>query len=342
MYISLFIPRGGNPMNEIIKLRFSIIIPVYNRIDYVRKAVDSCLNQEYERKNIEIIVVKNFSDADLEEWLRQRSVLIINSQKVSLVDKLLEGISISRSDIVCLLEDDDEFVYNKLETLNRYYNEFPSAACVHNNFIYKEEKNYEINKFYLKHQKNPEKAIRLKQERQKLSLIKQRDIYHNLSSWSFRRDSGFTLLQDMAGLTYDIDFLLYIEVIEHEKEMIILPEKLTIYRRHDSATRIAVNDQNIINFFESSIFSLQAIGNKVNNNKLRNFINSNIDLEKFKINIIEKKSIQISDIKNSLRILLYPPYVNKELYPFLFLYLVLGAFKKFRKDLYVNHAYTFS
>lgn len=326
-------------MNDNMKLKFSIIIPVYDRIDYVRKAVDSCLNQEYLRENIEIIVVKNVFDNDLDEWLKQRSVLFINSDKVSLVDKVIEGIKISQGDIICLLEDDDEFVYNKLETLNEYYKEFPSIACIHNNFSYKEETGYKINKFYLRHRKKLERVIWLKEEKEKLSLISNRDIYHNLSCWSFRRDCAFTLLKDMAGLIYDIDFLLYIEVIEQQKEMAILPERLTVYRRHKSASRINIDDRKIINLFESSIFSLQTIENKLSNGKLKNFIKSSIYIEQFKINIIEKKSINISDIKNSLKIMLYPPYINVEIYPFLFLYLVLGIFRQFRKDLYINHAY---
>ena len=320
-------------------LKFSIIIPVYNRTDYVKKALDSCLNQEYGKENIEIILVKNFIDIDLEEWLKQRSVLYLNSDKVNLADKLIEGINNSNGDIICFLEDDDEFVFNKLKTLNKYYKEFPSVACLHNNFIYMEEKSNEINKFYLKHRKNVERVISLNEDKEKLSLIKHKDIYHNLSCWSFRRDYGFKLLHDMVGLTYNMDFLLFIKVIEQHQEMLILPEKLTIYRRHDSATRIAGDDQKIINFFERSIFSLQTIKNKVANYKLRNFIEGNIYIEQFKINIIEKNPIQISEIKKSIKIMLYPTYINRELYPFLFLYLSLGIFRQIRKDLYFNHAY---
>ena len=325
---------NGNPT-----LKFSIIIPVYNRANYVRKAVLSCINQGYERETLEIIVVKNFSDTDLEEWLKRRSVLYINSDHIGLVDKLIEGISISNGDIICLLEDDDEFVSNKLNTLNKCFKEFPNVACIHNNFEYIEEKGYTIGKFYLKHRKNFKKAIFLKGEKQKLSLIKHKDIYHNLSCWSFRRNYGILMLQDMMGLIYNIDLLLYIEVIEQNIEMLVLPEKLTIYRRHDSATMLEGDSNKIIKFFESSIYSLEIIKSKVFTNKLRNFIISNIYIEQFKINIIGRKSIQISDIKKSFKTALYPTYVKKELYPFLFLYLALALFRQMRKDLYFSHAY---
>lgn len=326
-------------MNVNITSKFSIIIPVYDRVDYVRKAVDSCLRQEYDRENIEIIVVKNFLDYDLEAWFRQESVLYVDSDKVNLVDKLIEGISISSGDIICLLEDDDEFVSNKLETLYEQYKNFPNVACLHNNFRYKEENGYRINKFYLKHRKNLRKAILLKKAEKKFALIRHKDVYHNLSCWSIRRNYIFKLLNDLSGLTYNIDFLLYVEVIEQQAEMLILPDQLTIYRRHDSASRIAFDDQKIIVLFESSIFSLQTVKNKMVNRKLRCFIKSNIYIEQFKINIVEEKYLKITDVKDSLNIITYPVYIRSELYPFLFLYLILGIFRKFRKNSYIKTAH---
>lgn len=326
-------------MNDSKCIKFSIIIPVYDRKDYVRKAVNSCLIQEYSRDNIEIIVVKNFLDDHLEEWLRGQSVLYINSDKVNLVDKLIEGINISNNDVICLLEDDDEFVIDKLKILNKYYKKFSDIACLHNNFRYMEEKGYKIDNFYLKHMKKLERVILLQDDDEKFSLIKNKDIYHNLSSWSFRRDYGYKLLKDLAGLTYDIDFLIYVQVIENRWRLLLLPDKLTIYRRHGSTTRIAVEDEKIINLFEYSIFSLRTIEYKLTNKKLRHFIMSSIDIEQFKINIIEEKFPKITDINKSIKILIYPPFMNNELYPFLFLYLILGVFKRFRKHLYVNKAY---
>jgi hypothetical protein len=84
---------------------------------------------------------------------------------------------------------------------------------------------------------------------------------------------------------------------------------------------------------------LQTIENKVINNKVKNIIRCNIEIEQFKINIIEKKYIQVSDIKKSFKIMFYPTYVRRELFLFLFLYLALGIFTQIRKDLYFEHAY---
>lgn len=326
-------------MNNSGSSRFSIIIPVYDRKDYVKKAVTSCLNQNYNKQNIEIIVVKNFADYDLEKWLCQRSILYIDSEKLNLVDKLIEGISISNGDIICLLEDDDEFIIDKLKILDKYYKKFPDISSLHNNFKYMEEKGYNIDKFYLNHMKMLGGITLLKDDEEKLSLIKYKDVYHNLSCWSFRRDYAFELLKDLSGLTYNIDFLIYCEIIEKNAEILILSEKLTVYRRHNSATRMNLDYQKMINFFKCSIFSYQTVQNKISNQKLKSFIKSNIGIEQFKINIIEEKFPSIKDIKDSLVMMIYPPYKNIELYSFLFLYLPLGIFRQFRKHLYINHAY---
>ena len=326
-------------MNDKTCSKFSIIIPVYDRKEFVRKAVNSCLSQEYNNESVEIIVVKNFLDAGLEKWLKQYSVLYINSDKVSLVDKIIEGVNVASGDIICLLEDDDEFVVDKLKVLDKYYKKYSDIECLHNNFKYLEENGYKIDKFYLKHMTKLDQAMLLDNTRKKLSLISNRDVYHNLSCWSFRKEHAIQLLNDLSGLTYDIDFLIYIENIERSGKMVILPDKITIYRRHESTTRVSLNDDKIISLFQSSIFSLQTVEHKIVNRKLRNFLKSNICVEQFKINIIEKKFPKIKDIKNILGIIVSPPYIYQELYPFLFLYFILGIFRQFRKEIYINYAY---
>jgi glycosyltransferase involved in cell wall biosynthesis len=56
-------------------LLFSIVIPTYNRASFIRKTVDSVLNQTYQ--NFEIIVVDDGSTDDTEEIIKE-----INSKKI--------------------------------------------------------------------------------------------------------------------------------------------------------------------------------------------------------------------------------------------------------------------
>ena len=319
--------------------KVSVIIPVYDRRDYVRIAVNSCLNQEYDKDKLEIIVVKNFLDNDLEKWFSQNFILYIDSKKTSLVDKIIEGMDISTGEIICLLEDDDEFVSNKIEIINKYFDDNPDISCLHNNYLTIEEGNNQPNIYSYGHKKELEKVLRLNEKRKMLSLIKHKDIYHNLSCWSFRRDYGPKLLNRLAGLTYDIDFLIYIEVISNQIEMLFLPEELTIYRRHQSASKLTKEDEKIVNLLKLSIFSLNSVQNKISQKEIKIYIESNLIIERFKLYIMEKKGPQIDDIRNSIKVMMFPTYINRELYPFLFLYFTLGILKEARKKIYMKIAY---
>lgn len=64
-------------MNDNIKV--SVIIPFYNRIDWLEQAVASVFNQTY--SNIEVIVVNDGSSEDLSDFLDKYSEKIIYIHK---------------------------------------------------------------------------------------------------------------------------------------------------------------------------------------------------------------------------------------------------------------------
>lgn len=97
---------------------FSIIIPVFNGANYLRRAIDSALNQTY--KNVEVIVVNDGSDDNLET----RRIALSYSDQIKYFEKenggvssaLNYGISKMKGDYFCWLSHDDEFVPNRIET----------------------------------------------------------------------------------------------------------------------------------------------------------------------------------------------------------------------------------
>jgi len=95
----------------------SVIIPVTDRIQFVSEAINSSLNQSLERTKYEILVVTNID-------LPQRAmdnVKIIRSKNKWLGPKVVEGINEAKGEIICLLDDDDLYLPNKLEVV---YNAF--------------------------------------------------------------------------------------------------------------------------------------------------------------------------------------------------------------------------
>jgi glycosyltransferase involved in cell wall biosynthesis len=89
----------------------SIILPTYNRELYIKRAIDSVLNQTY--RNIELIVIDDSSSDNtfqiISEIARKDSRVIIlkNKENLGLVKNLNKGIELAKGKYVARLDDDD-------------------------------------------------------------------------------------------------------------------------------------------------------------------------------------------------------------------------------------------
>ena len=104
----------------------SVIIPVYNRTQYVGEAINSVLNQTLSKDKYEIIIVSN---VDLPE---REGVRIIISNERWQGPKFAQGIEEAKGEIISLLDDDDLFLPNKLETIYKVFSENEKAGLVKN------------------------------------------------------------------------------------------------------------------------------------------------------------------------------------------------------------------
>lgn len=98
----------------------SVIIPTYNRSDKIERAIISVLNQSY--KNIELIVIDDNAN-NKEERMKTKNVVekyknikyIENTENMGGALTRNIGINNAQGDYIAFLDDDDEFIYNKLE-----------------------------------------------------------------------------------------------------------------------------------------------------------------------------------------------------------------------------------
>lgn len=102
----------------------STIIPSYKRpASFVKRAIDSALNQTY--PNIEIVVVDDNPPGspareDLAQLLQEyegdpRVRAVINPQNMGGSEARNEGVKAARGEYLAFLDDDDEFLPNKIE-----------------------------------------------------------------------------------------------------------------------------------------------------------------------------------------------------------------------------------
>ena len=95
--------------------KVSIIIPTYNRLDLLRRAVKSALNQTYGNK--EIIVVDDHSDKDLDSLRKEYPTVKFyrNGENRGGCYSRNRGIREASGEYINFLDDDDELYPEKIE-----------------------------------------------------------------------------------------------------------------------------------------------------------------------------------------------------------------------------------
>jgi GT2 family glycosyltransferase len=117
---------------------FSVIIPTYNRREYLERAIRSVLKQN--EKDFELIVVNDGSTDGTEEYLKylkneyktdQLVILKQENEGVSSARNL--GVIKSRGEWVAFLDSDDEWHKKKLQIQKKYLNENQQVIWCHGN-----------------------------------------------------------------------------------------------------------------------------------------------------------------------------------------------------------------
>lgn len=95
----------------------SVIITAFNRRDFLVEAVKSVLNQKVDPGKYEIIVTKNFLDANIDGFLKENNLISIVDEKPGMGYRLSRAIEIARGDVICFLQDDDLWLDGKLQNV---------------------------------------------------------------------------------------------------------------------------------------------------------------------------------------------------------------------------------
>ena len=112
----------------------SVLITAYNRKEYLIKAVDSALKQSLNRSYYEIIVIKNFKDDQIDDYLSYNDIKNIILEGTE-GDYISTGIKESKGKIISFLDDDDLFDNEKLEYLYDMFNKYKDLIYLHNAYL---------------------------------------------------------------------------------------------------------------------------------------------------------------------------------------------------------------
>lgn len=101
--------------------KFSIIIPVYNTEKYLKKCLDSVLNQTF--KDYEVIVVNDGSLDNSQSIIDKYNFKSYKKKNGGLSDARNYGVLKANGEYILFLDSDDYYAPNLLETLNNNLND---------------------------------------------------------------------------------------------------------------------------------------------------------------------------------------------------------------------------
>jgi glycosyltransferase involved in cell wall biosynthesis len=115
----------------------SVIIPTYNRADYLKKSVQSVLDQTFD--DFEIIIINNYSTdntLDVIHAFNDDRIKVINFKNDGIIAKSRnQGIMQSVGKYIAFLDDDDLWCPDKLEIQIKYLESHPEFDLVYSNAL---------------------------------------------------------------------------------------------------------------------------------------------------------------------------------------------------------------
>lgn len=119
----------------------SVILPTYNRANYIKDAIESVLNQTY--RNIELLIIDDGStdntQAVIEHYLKDNRIRYIKQKNSGAAAARNKGLELSKGKYVAFLDSDDIWEKDKLEIQIEVMNTLPDVAIVFSDFSAKRQ-----------------------------------------------------------------------------------------------------------------------------------------------------------------------------------------------------------
>ena len=195
----------------------SVIISAHDRKKYLMGAIKSVLDQTLDRKYYEVIVIKNFVESQLDDFIDKNCEKKLYFENWPYNAEIMEALSYAKGEVICLLDDDDLFTREKLEYVFKLFSNRTNLVYYHHGSILMDESG-------IIHNTNEKKDT---------------EPDHNCSSIAIRKD----LLQGVDWLDktkFTLDSVLYYLALDSGREVLTNEEKLSLYR----IKRFKYNDLN--------------------------------------------------------------------------------------------------
>lgn len=199
--------------------KFSVVIPVYNRRELLRRALDSVFSQDF--TDYEVIIVDDCSVEDIEgvvhSYASEKVKYIRNKSNLGGGASRNVGVEHSSGQYICFLDSDDYWKSQKLSTLESYISSNPNAAIFIGNSI--------VEKANGVHRKPISSAEKYEDF---LSLIVIGDNLLQTSALAIRKDILTEIKFDSELPRYQ-DLDLYVKLARYYRNTVWIPSFLSVW-----------------------------------------------------------------------------------------------------------------
>lgn len=231
--------------------KISVIMSVYNGAEYLQEAIGSIINQTY--SNFEFIIIDDCSTDNSLEIIQhnaaqdERIVLVQNPENLGLIKSLNKAIKLANGELIARQDADDISSLERFEKEVAVLQQQPDCALV--------SCNLQII------QKNDKTAASITTLDCDPLLVSWYLLFYNHigghSQVMYRRDVVLSLGGYSESHLYMEDFELWCRIARTGLHLVILPEPLLTYRKHEQSVSAQKQQQQALNCYKQAQANLQ-------------------------------------------------------------------------------------
>lgn len=224
---------GHSALTGGIKPYITVVITAHGRRQYLIKAIESALSQTLSHGLYEIMVVKDFSDEDIDRMIQEYGIRTLTSSECNTVGQdLAMAIEQARGEIITFLDDDDTFLPTKLERLYTLFEEDKRIVYYHNSQIMVNEngESRRVNAYSIVMDTD---SLR-RQIRRLIHRYGTGPLFFNMSSIAIRKAHYLGSIAVLPSLSIHPDDFFFFAGLDGDGKYFLDSLPLTVYLSHQS------------------------------------------------------------------------------------------------------------
>ena len=222
-------------------LLVSVVIMAYNRKRYLPDAINSVLSQTISPVEVEVIVIKNFTDVYIDNLCVKRNIKNIVMEG-TIGEYIARGIIESSGKLIAFLDDDDLFSVEKLEHLKKYREEY-GCDFIRNDYMEIDNQGNLLDgrvmkKMHLNWSLDSNRYLNSEgMNAGDIRGLLKMSMDFNLSTMAITKDLGLRIIKEMEIIEACPDGALFFLSLNAAESLLFVKEKLSLYRIHSSKSQ---------------------------------------------------------------------------------------------------------